>query len=92
MKWPRTRNMAPAAEPTKVSVAEVRAWIGFGVVMFVHTIGIVWWAATLSAEVRQLQTLLVDQKGQFSSLEQRVRTLEIKAANPPNVVVAPNMR
>jgi hypothetical protein len=62
------------------SLPEVRAWIGVGIAIFLHTVGMVWWAATLSAEVRQLQTLLVDQKGQYSILEARVRALEIRGA------------
>jgi cell division protein FtsB len=56
--------------------SEVRAWIGVGVVIIVHTIGTVWWAATLSAEVRVLRELMVDQKGNYGLLEARVRQIE----------------
>jgi len=66
--------MAPAPRPA--IAAEVRAWALAAIAVFVHTIGIVWWAATLSADVKALRDLLVSQQTQFNDHEQRLRSLE----------------
>lgn len=49
--------------PKRPSVAaETRAWISVAVLLFVNIIGGVWWAATLSAEVKNIRELLTDTK------------------------------
>ena len=40
--------------------AEIRAWIGVGLVLAVQIVGGVWWAATLSAQNASMKDLLVE--------------------------------
>lgn len=42
--------------------SEVRAWIGVGVVLVMHTVGGVWWAATLTADLRNMRELIGEMK------------------------------
>lgn len=53
--------------------AEVRAWLTVSVVLVLQLVGAVWWAATLSAEVRGLRDLVVTQ---VNDHEQRIRDIE----------------
>lgn len=65
--------------PTRPAIAsEVRAWIGVGVVVMAHTVGMTWWAATLSAEVRALRDVLVRYQEIYQDHEVRIRDLERK--------------
>lgn len=64
--------------PRPAIASEVRAWIGVGIVVMVHTVGMTWWAATLSAEVRALRDVLVRYQEIYSDHEERIRTLERK--------------
>ena len=57
-------------------VAEVRAWISVAVVLLVHTVGMTWWAATLSADVRALKETLDRDRTLYTDHEQRLRRLE----------------
>jgi hypothetical protein len=59
-------------------VAEVRAWILAALAVFIHTVGVVWWAATLSADLRSLRELTVAQQTLHGDHEQRIRALERK--------------
>lgn len=61
--------------------AEVRAWGLAIVVVFVHTVGVVWWAATLSADLKAVKDLLVAQQIQFNDHEQRLRRIELQSIN-----------
>lgn len=61
---------------------EVRAWITVGIVLMVNLVGGVWWAATLSAEVRALreqnarmETLIFNQSSSFYSAAEARRDL-----------------
>jgi len=67
--------MSPAPSRPPIA-AEVRAWGLAAIAVFVHTVGIVWWAATLSADFKALKDLLVAQQTQFTDHEQRLRVLE----------------
>jgi hypothetical protein len=62
--------------------AEVRAWGLAIVVVFVHTVGVVWWAATLSADLKAVKDLLVAQQTLFNDHEQRLRRLEQNHKGP----------
>ena len=68
--------MSPLPAPRPSVLAEVRAWALAAVAVFVHTVGIVWWAATLSADFRGLKDLLVSQQASFLDHEQRLRSVE----------------
>lgn len=57
-------------------LAEVRAWISVAVVLLVHTVGMTWWAATLSADVRALRETLERDRAAYTDHEQRLRNLE----------------
>ena len=66
-------------QPRRPDVAsEVRAWIGVGIVVVIHTVGMTWWAATLSAEVRALRDVLVRYQEIYTDHEARIRQLEKK--------------
>lgn len=56
--------------------AEVRAWISVAIVLLAHTVGMTWWAATLSSDVRALKEVLERDRQVYSDHEQRLRTLE----------------
>lgn len=48
---------------SRVSVtAEIRAWVGVGVVLAVNVVGGAWWAATLSAELKHLRDVVTELK------------------------------
>lgn len=68
----------PAIPPRPPIAAEVRAWGLAAIAVFVHTVGIVWWAATLSADFKALKDLLVAQQAQYNDHEQRLRSLEMR--------------
>lgn len=57
-------------------LAEVRAWISVAVVLIAHTVGMTWWAATLSADVRALKEVLERDRQVYADHEQRLRELE----------------
>lgn len=57
-------------------LAEVRAWISVAVVLLAHTVGMTWWAATLSADVRALKEVLERDRQVYTDHEQRLRQLE----------------
>lgn len=62
--------------PKRPSVAaETRAWITVAVMLFVNITGGVWWAATLSAEVKNIRELLTDTK---KTLETTYREAEAR--------------
>lgn len=73
--------MAPTRPPI---AAEVRAWGLAAMAVFVHTVGIVWWAATLSADFKALKDLLVTQQAKYHDHEQRIRSLEMKIPRRDN--------
>jgi uncharacterized protein (DUF2342 family) len=50
--------MTPPERQRPSAVSEIRAWIGVGVVLVMHAVGGVWWAATLSAEMRALRDVV----------------------------------
>lgn len=52
----RTRTPRPSV------ASEMRAWIGVGIVILVNMVGSVWWAATLSADLRQVRETLAEFK------------------------------
>lgn len=47
--------------------AEVRAWIGVGAVLIMNTVGGVWWAATLTANLNNLRELVADMKASLGN-------------------------
>lgn len=47
--------------------AEMRAWIGVGIVLLVHAIGGIWWAASLSAELKFVRELMGELRVQLNS-------------------------
>lgn len=50
---------APTAERQRPSIVnEVRAWLLVGITLLVNIVGGVWWAATLSAEIKALREML----------------------------------
>jgi hypothetical protein len=55
----RYNGVERRAEYRPPIAAEVRAWIGVGVVLAVQIVGGVWWAATLSAQNAGMRDLLV---------------------------------
>jgi hypothetical protein len=77
---PKDVKEVPMAPPRPPIAAEVRAWGLAAIAVFVHTIGIVWWAATLSADLKSLKELLVAQQIQFNDHEQRIRRVELHVA------------
>jgi len=70
--------MAPQGQQRASITAEIRAWVGVGIALFVNTVGLVWWAATLSAEVRATRELLDAQRTIYLDHETRIRALEQK--------------
>lgn len=70
----------PAAEQRPAVSYEVRAWAAVAVVLTAQLVGAVWWAATLSAEVRALRELIATQ---VTDHEQRLRDLERDRARRP---------
>lgn len=75
-------TQTPAPRPP--IAAEVRAWGAAAIAVFAHTVGIVWWAATLSADFKALKDLLVAQQSQYNDHEQRLRGLEMRNARKDN--------
>jgi hypothetical protein len=57
---------APQTSPRPPVAAEVRAWALAVVTLMVQTIGIVWWAATLSAQVNALREVVTELKSQLA--------------------------
>jgi hypothetical protein len=70
----------PVPDRRPVALAEVRAWILAAAVVFVHTISIVWWAATLSADLKSLKETLLITQSSHNSQELRIRALEREVA------------
>jgi hypothetical protein len=61
-------NTVDAAETQRPKIAaEVRAWIVVAVALVVQGMGAVWWAATLSAEMKALRDVVADLKQQIAS-------------------------
>lgn len=70
-----TENRPPIAQ-------EVRAWILATVVIIVHTVSIVWWAATLNTKMdfmgRTVVDLSISIKEEKQRMDSAVRELEIR--------------
>lgn len=47
--------------------AETRAWIAVGTVLVAHAIGGIWWAASLSAELKFLRELMSELRSQIGT-------------------------
>jgi hypothetical protein len=47
--------------------AEVRAWVAVTVAIVMQAIGAVWWAATLSAEMKALRDVVSELKAQIAA-------------------------
>lgn len=69
-------NTSPPTRPSQLT--EIRAWMLAAIAVFAHTVGIVWWAATLSADFKSLKDFMVIQQQQFGDHEQRLRRLELQ--------------
>ncbi len=64
------------AESRPTALAEVRAWAFATVALVVHTVGLTWWGATLTAKVDHQTQLLGMVVTVNEKLENRVRLLE----------------
>ena len=61
-------------------LSEVRAWMLVAITLLVHTVGVTWWGATISAEVRSLKENTIFTNAGYKELEQRTRVLEQRQA------------
>jgi hypothetical protein len=60
--------MSPKSEQDRPKVAaEVRAWIVVAVAIVAQGLGAVWWAATLSAEMKALRDVVSELKAQIAA-------------------------
>lgn len=73
-------NMAAADQ--RATIAEVRAWVLASVVILVHTVTVVWWAATLSANFESLKESILRDRVVYADHEQRIRQLERLVKSP----------
>lgn len=62
-----TKAVPDRRDPRPSIAAETRAWIAVAVVLLAHAVGGVWWAATLSAELKYVRELMVEMKTQLAS-------------------------
>jgi hypothetical protein len=62
------------ARPSAIS--EVRAWLTVGIVIVVHLIGGVWWAATLSNQILYIREAITELKDQTKKHQSENYTAE----------------
>ncbi len=73
MDNPQQHQMPDRRDNSRPPIAaEIRAWIGVGVVLAVQIVGGVWWAATLSAQNSGMKDILTEVRQEMKGYSLKV--------------------